>query len=62
VRSFLLYEVWSEDADGYQELLETTADKGQALRVAKESLVPGATVTVYRETEDGDLESIEVFE
>lgn len=61
MRHYTLFEVWTEDEDGHQELVETTADKRLALRIAKESKKPGLTVVVYEETDDGDLQEIEVF-
>jgi hypothetical protein len=59
VKAYELYEIWTEDESGHQELIETTGDRGQALRIAKEAKAPGLTVTIYQETEDGDLEMIE---
>ena len=58
MRTFELYEIWSEDANGHQELIETTGDKSQAFRIANEAKTPDVTIIVYQETEDGDLEMI----
>lgn len=57
--SYQLYEIWAEDESGHQELIETTGDRNQARRIAKEAKEPGVTVIIYQETEDGDLELIE---
>ena len=57
--AYQLYEIWAEDESGHQELIETTGDRRQALRIAKEAKEPGTTVIIYQETEDGDLEKIE---
>jgi hypothetical protein len=61
--SFMLYEVWTEDDDGHQELIETTASMSEAVNLAKQAIVDGAyAATVFRETEDGDSKEIERFE
>jgi hypothetical protein len=55
-----LYEVWQEDHSGHEELLETTNSRKEALSLAKKALNENSgTVTVYRETEDGDYEEIQ---
>ena len=55
-----LYEVWAEDADGHEELIDTTKSRKEALQLAKKALHEGAnSVKVFRETEDGDYEEIE---
>jgi len=54
---FLLFEVWYIDSDGHEELIDTTADKSQALRLAEESKRPGLSIVVYEEIE-GELEII----
>lgn len=59
MKAYELYEIWTEDESGHQELVETTGDRRQALRMAKEAKRPGIIVTVYQETEDGDLELFE---
>ena len=56
------YEVWAEDDDGRQELVETTASKKEALAVAQRTFNEGlGIVTVYEETTDGDYEMIKEF-
>lgn len=57
--AYELYEIWAEDESGHQELIETTGDKRQALRIAEKAKEPGITVVIYQETESGDLKQIE---
>ena len=55
-----LYEVWIEDEDGHQELVETTKSYKEAEILAQQSLVEGAyIVLIFKETKDGDIEEIE---
>jgi hypothetical protein len=57
---FELYEVWTEDSLGHQDLVDTTSSIVEARRIAQEALDDGAEyVIIYRETEDGDLEVVE---
>jgi hypothetical protein len=57
---FELYEVWSEDEFGHQELVDTTQSLKEAREIAESTLDTGNFyVTIYRETEDGDLEVVE---
>ena len=57
---FELYEIWTEDSDGHQELVDTTSSIVEARRIAQLTLDEGAEyVTIYRETDDGDLEVVE---
>ena len=57
---FELYEVWSEDLLGHQELVDTTSSIVEARRIAEQALDEGAeSVIIYRETDDGDLEVVE---
>ena len=58
-----LYEVWAEDEDGHEELVETTKSRKQPFDLAKRSLNEGYIAgIVYQETEDGDLEEVQRFE
>ena len=60
--NWVQYEVWAEDDEGHQELIETTASKKQALSVAQKAFNEGAgTVTVHEESSDGDYEMIKEF-
>jgi hypothetical protein len=57
---FELYEVWSEDEFGHQELVDTTQSLKEAREIAEATLDTGNFyVTIYRETDDGDLEVVE---
>lgn len=61
--NFELYEVWTEDENGHQELIETTASRSQAFKLAKEAVSEGAFAsTVFQETEYGESIEIERFE
>jgi hypothetical protein len=55
-----LYEVWSEDEDGHQDLIDTTKSLKEARQLANKALGEGAAVaSIYRETADGDFEEVE---
>ena len=57
---FELYEVWTEDSLGHQELVDTTSSIIEAKRIAEQALDDGAEyVTIYRESDEGDLEVVE---
>lgn len=61
--NFELYEVWAVFEDGHEDLLETTASRKEAERIAEESLNQGYFQTViYRENENGDLDEVDRFE
>lgn len=60
--SFLLYEVWAEDQDGHQELIDTTASQTEAFKLAEKFLGEHPAVVVFKETEDGDTVEIKRFE
>lgn len=61
--NFELYEVWSVDEAGHEELLETTASRKEAEEIAEASLGLGYFQTViYREDENGDLKEVDRFE
>lgn len=54
------YEVWAEDEDGHEELIETTRSRTEALALAKTSLTEDfISSVVYQENEDGELIEIE---
>jgi hypothetical protein len=60
--SWELYEVWSVDRDGHEELVDTTRSLKEAQEIASATLDEDIEeVVIYRETEDGDLEEIERF-
>jgi hypothetical protein len=54
-----LYEVWTEDDIGHQELIETTKSLKEARAIAQSSLIDYPVAVIYRETEDGNIEEIE---
>ena len=59
----MLYEVWAEDEDGHNELLETTASQKEAFEIAQSSLSDGyISSAVYQETDDGDPILIKTFQ
>ena len=58
-----LYEVWVEEEDGQEELIETTNSRKQAFEMAQAQLDLGYSASiVYLENEEGDLEKIKRFE
>lgn len=61
--SFLLFEVWAEDDDGHEELIETTASKAAASEIAEQAVLDGAfAATVYQEVDGSDAIEVERFE
>jgi len=56
-----LYEVWTEDDIGHEELVDTTKSLKEAKALAREQLeMEGIeAVTIYQETEAGDTVEIE---
>ena len=57
---FELYEIWTEDSHGYEELVDTTSSIVEARRIAQQAVDDGAEyVIIYRESDDGDLEIVE---
>ena len=61
--TYMLYEVWAEDEDGHNELLDTTASQKEAFEIAQSSLNDGyISSTVYQETDDGDPILIKTFQ
>jgi hypothetical protein len=57
--SWELYEVWIEDEDGHEELVETTRSLKEANILATKSLDEGAVVAIiFQETEDGDQKEV----
>jgi bacterioferritin (cytochrome b1) len=56
-----LYEVWSEDDVGHQELVDTTKSLKKAKELAKNTLeLEGIeTVTIFQELDNGDTVEIE---
>ena len=57
-----LYEVWAEDQDGHQELVDTTKSLKEATDLAKKTLCDNYTVAwVNRETEEDYEEELKIF-
>lgn len=54
-----LYEVWTEDEIGHQELVDTTKSLKEAKTLAQKSLEEYSVAIIYKETEDGDTIEIE---
>jgi hypothetical protein len=54
-----LYEVWTEDDIGHQELVDTTKSLKEAQTLAKKSLDENPIAIIYKETDDGDTIEIE---
>jgi hypothetical protein len=56
-----LYEVWARTVDGHEDLIETTKSLKEARELA-EFNIDGEVVecVIYKETEDGDLEQVEI--
>ena len=56
-----LYEVWSEDDVGHQELVDTTNSLKEAKELAKNTLeLEGIeAVTIFQESDNGDTVEIE---
>ena len=58
-----LYEVWAEDDDGQEELIDTTNSRKQAFEMAQAQLDLGYSASiVYLENEEGALEKVKRFE
>lgn len=61
--SYMLFEVWTEDEFGHQELLETTASLTAARKIADQSVINGsAAAIIYQENGEGDIEEVERVE
>lgn len=54
-----LYEVWSENEEGYEELVETTKSLKEARILANKILDDFPVAIIYQENEDGDQEELE---
>lgn len=61
--SYTLYEIWSEDEIGHQEIVDTTASKKEAFAIAEQCLGEGfLAAIVYQENEMGDPILVKRFE
>jgi hypothetical protein len=60
---FELYEIWAQEEDGHEELIDTTPSRTQAFEIAQAILGLGyLTVVVFQENEAGELKEIKRFE
>jgi hypothetical protein len=60
---FELYEIWAQEEDGHEELIDTTPSRTQAFEIAQANVGLGyLAVVVFQENEFGDLEEIKRFE
>jgi len=58
--SWELYEVWAEDNDGHEDLVDTTKSLKEAKSLAKKTLNEGAVeVWINRESADGSFEEVD---
>ena len=54
--TYQLYEVWSVDKDGHEELLNTTGSMSEAILLAEDSLTEDTVeCVIYEEDAGGDL-------
>jgi hypothetical protein len=56
-----LYEVWTVDEDGHEELLDTTKSLKEAQTIAKNALTDDIVECIIYEDRDGELFEIEVL-
>jgi hypothetical protein len=55
-----LYEVWSVDEDGHEDLIDTTKSLKEAKQIAEANITEYyAECIIYREDEHGDLIELE---
>jgi len=55
-----LYEVWSVDIDGHEDLVDTTKSLKEARQLAQANLTEDyVECIIYQENEDGDLVELE---
>jgi len=55
-----LYEVWSVDEDGHEDLIDTTKSLKEARQIARDNVTEYyAECIIYKEDEVGDLVEVE---
>jgi hypothetical protein len=60
---FELYEIWAQEEDGHEELIDTTPSRTQAFEIAQSTIGLGyLAVVVFQENEIGELEEIKRFQ
>ena len=56
-----LYEVWTVDEDGHEELLDTTKSLKEAQAMAQQALTDDIVECIIYKEEDGELYEVEVL-
>ena len=56
-----LYEVWTVDEDGHEELLDTTKSLKEAQAMARTALTDDIVECIIYKEEDGELYEVEVL-
>jgi uncharacterized protein YdaT len=57
-----LYEVWAEDGDGHEKLVETTKSRKQAIDIARDCIKDGYfTARVLQEVGEEEMELVQTF-
>jgi hypothetical protein len=54
-----LYEIWSIDEDGHEDLIDTTKSIKEAREIATAALDDFDECVIYRENAEGDLVEVE---
>lgn len=58
-----LYEVWSVDEDGHEDLIDTTKDLKEARHLAQSNMRDADDIVecvIYKEDADGEMSEVEV--
>jgi len=62
IMNWELYEVWSVDEDGHEDLIDTTKSIKEARQLARGSLGDGIVeCVIYAENPNGDLVEVEAI-
>jgi hypothetical protein len=59
--SWVQYEVWGVEQDGYEELIDTTNSHKEARLIAEQSLTDEIIECIIYKDEDGELFEVEVI-
>ena len=60
--AFTLYEIWSVDSNGREEIINTASNLSEATRIAKAALSDDITQTIiYDEDEYGEAIEVKIF-
>lgn len=58
--AFVLYEIWNEDAEGRQELIDTANDLVEARRIGNAAMANGSNeIIIFQDTNDEDVIEVE---